>query len=74
MLNLDKVLFNIIAEYLPLSDFFRVKQLNSQLKKKLEETQYLVFKREAFHIFCPLLFDTRNPFVYVPILFLFHKY
>jgi hypothetical protein len=63
MLNLDKNVFRIMAEYLPLSDFFIVKQLNSQLKKKLEETQFLVFKREAFHIFCPLLFDIRNPFV-----------
>ena len=63
MENLTKNLFIQLSEFMTLSEFFRMKLFNTKIKKCLEDCQYLVFKREAFQIFCPLLFDPNNPFV-----------
>ena len=57
-----------IGKYLNLADFFKMKQLSSNLKTKLDQTQHLVFKREAFNTFCPILFTPDNPFMQVPSL------
>ncbi len=58
-----KNLFPEITKYLSLAEYFKIKQLSSEIKQKLDQTQQLVFKREAFNTFCPLLFTVNNPYV-----------
>lgn len=57
MEKLMKYLLNEIIECLTLSDFFKLKQLSKTIKSKLDSTQHLVLKREAFNTFCPHLFS-----------------
>ena len=63
MENLPQNCYIEILDWLNLNEFFRVKFLNSRLRKALEDCQHSVFKREAFKTFFPLLFDAHNPFV-----------
>jgi hypothetical protein len=62
MEKIMKYLLNEIIEYLTLSDFFSLKQLSKTIKNRLDSTQHLVLKREAFSTFCPHLFKEDNPF------------
>ena len=62
---MDKImknLYNEIIEYLDLVDFFRLKQTSKAMKDKLESTQHLVMKREAFNLFCAHLYQPDNHF------------
>jgi hypothetical protein len=65
MERLMKYLLNEIIEFLTLSEYFKLKQSSKALKAKLDSTQHLVLKREAFTVFCPHLFSDDNPFRYV---------
>lgn len=62
MEKLPNIIYFEILDHLTLSEFFRVKFLNSRIRKSLEDCQPRVFKREAFKTFFPILFDAPNPF------------
>jgi hypothetical protein len=65
MEKLMKYLLNEIIQCLTLSDFFKLKQLSRTIKSRLDDTQHLVLKVEAFNTFSPHLFKEDSPFRYV---------